>query len=121
MKIEEAAQLKALAESARSRFLRGEGGADLDEVIRAERTATAAQKRLGLPYELPRPAPRPVAPPPVPKPVPPTLADYLASKVEPGGTVAACGSCVGGQDGIGEGEVARAPVGAVAPVGEDEP
>jgi hypothetical protein len=121
-RLETASQAIALAELARGRFLRGETS-DLSAVVSAERRADMAVKRLGL-YETPRPAPRPVAPPPEPRPEPPTLADYLASKVEPGltgGATEAQGSCVGGQDGIGEGEVARAPVGAVAPAGDEPP
>jgi hypothetical protein len=90
MRIEEAAQLKALAEQVRSEFLRGQFS-DLDELVRAERHAAAAVRKLGLPYETPKRAPEPVPPKQEP-PKPPTLAEYIAAK----GAVAGQGSSVAG-------------------------
>ncbi len=67
MRVETAAQTLALAELARGKYLRGEGDADLDEVIRAERRADSAVKRLGLPAERNEPKRQ-------------GLAEYLAAK-----------------------------------------
>ena len=53
MRIEQAAQLQALAEKARGDYLRGEGG-DLDEIIRAERRADQTVRSLGLSEAKPR-------------------------------------------------------------------
>jgi hypothetical protein len=47
-KIGEAAQLKALAEAERGRWMRGEARCDLDELMRLERRAQQAVKALGL-------------------------------------------------------------------------
>jgi hypothetical protein len=59
LKVEQASAALATAELARARYMRdGEtGGKVLDELLRAERRADAAVKRLGLPYERPVPAP----------------------------------------------------------------
>ncbi len=65
MRLEEAAQLKALAEKARGDYLRDAVGS-LDDVVRIERKADAAVRAIGLPSESSRPAP-------------PSLADYMKS------------------------------------------
>jgi len=57
LRIEQAAQATALAELVRGRYMR-EGTGDLDELVRAERRADAAVKRLGLPPD-DKPAARP--------------------------------------------------------------
>ena len=47
LKVDEAAQLKALAERARGSYLRhGEGS--LDDIVRIERKASAAERALGI-------------------------------------------------------------------------
>jgi hypothetical protein len=50
LKVEEAAQLKALAEKARGEFMR-DGVGSLDDVVRIERKADAAVRAIGLPPE----------------------------------------------------------------------
>ncbi len=50
LKVEQAAQAVAVAELCRGKFMR-DGAGDLDELVRAERRADAAVKRLGLPPE----------------------------------------------------------------------
>ncbi len=97
LKVQTAAETLALAEKARGAFLRGEGGADLDEVIRAERRADSAVRRLGLPYETPRPAPPASAAPASEQPIPakPTLAEHFARKA----AVEASSEPVGGHRG----------------------
>ena len=65
--IANAAQLQALAEEERGRWMRGEAKCSLDELIRAERCAATAVKGLGIEE---RQAPKSA----------PSLAGYLASK-----------------------------------------
>jgi hypothetical protein len=48
LKIDEAAQLKALAELARGDFMRGDRHASLDDIIRAERRGEQAVRALGI-------------------------------------------------------------------------
>ncbi len=68
LKVEEAAQLKALAERARGDYLRnGEGS--LDDVVRIERKASAAERALGIVDKSAYDAG-------------PTLADYLEATAE---------------------------------------
>jgi hypothetical protein len=52
IKIEEAAQLKALAERARGDYLRA-GTGSLDDIVRIERKASAAERALGIVEKLP--------------------------------------------------------------------
>lgn len=66
LRIGEAAQLKALAERARGDYLR-DGSGSLDDVVRIERKASAAEHSLGI-----------VEPPPRDKT--PSLQEYLARK-----------------------------------------
>jgi hypothetical protein len=47
-RIAAAAQLQALAEKERGRWMRGEARCNLDELIRAERSAASAVKGLGI-------------------------------------------------------------------------
>jgi hypothetical protein len=47
MKVDEAAQLKALAELARGSLLR-DGNGSLDDIVRIERKASAAERALGI-------------------------------------------------------------------------
>jgi hypothetical protein len=47
LKVDDAAELKAAAELARGNYLRG-GDVSLDDVVRAERKASAAQAALGI-------------------------------------------------------------------------
>ncbi len=47
LRVAEAAETKALAEFARGNFLRGTSSDRLDDIIRAERRAVAAEKALG--------------------------------------------------------------------------
>jgi hypothetical protein len=54
MKIEEAAQLKSLAEKARGDFLR-DGIGQLSDIVAAERRADLAFRAIGLPKEHPKP------------------------------------------------------------------
>ncbi len=61
LKVAEAAQAKAMAEHARGRYLRGEGET-LNQVIRAERRASMAERALNIVERAPKP---------------PTLADVL--------------------------------------------
>jgi hypothetical protein len=55
-RIGEAAQLKALAETERGAWMRGEARCNLDELIRAERRAASAVKALGMVDAKPKPA-----------------------------------------------------------------
>jgi hypothetical protein len=72
LRVDEAAQLKALAELARGDFMR-DGKGNLDDIIRVERKASAAERALGI-VEKPD------------KPAAPTLAEYLASTREDAST-----------------------------------
>jgi hypothetical protein len=69
MKIEQAAQLTAFAETARGRWLRGESSDRVDGICTAERLASAAVAKLRLADDL---AVKPMS-----------LEDYLASKQDP--------------------------------------
>ena len=64
MKIEQAAQLTALAELARGRFMR-DGEGTLDDIVRLERKADSAVRALGIVESKPKPA---------------SLADYIAAR-----------------------------------------
>jgi len=60
LKVDEAAQLKALAEKSRGDFMR-DGVGSLDDVMVAERRADLAVRAIGLPKERPKPATATVA------------------------------------------------------------
>jgi hypothetical protein len=64
LKVDEAAQLKALAEKARGDYMR-DGVGSLDDVVRIERKASAAERALAIVERQPRAQ---------------SLAEYLASK-----------------------------------------
>ena len=64
MKIEQAAQLTALAELARGRFMR-DGEGTLDDIVRLERKADSAVRALGIVESKAKPA---------------SLADYFAAR-----------------------------------------
>jgi hypothetical protein len=55
LKVDEAAQLKALAEKARGDFMR-DGTGCLDDIVRIERKASAAERALGIVERAPKPA-----------------------------------------------------------------
>ena len=80
LRIDAAAQAVALAEKARSRFLR-EGTGDVADLVAVQRNADAAVRRIGLPVDRP-PAPVGVSAPTMPAPArPPTIAEVAAEQV----------------------------------------
>jgi hypothetical protein len=64
LKVDEAAQLKAVAEKTRGAYLR-EGEGSLDDIVRIERKAASAERALGIVERAPKPK---------------TLADVLAGR-----------------------------------------
>ena len=73
LRVAEAAQLKALAEKARGDFMR-DGTGCLDDIVRIERKASAAERAVGIVERPPKPTPR--------------LADIISRHAKPEGAPA---------------------------------
>ncbi|MGO9422051.1 hypothetical protein [Roseiarcus sp.] len=81
LKIDAAAQAVALAETARSRFLR-EGKGDVADLVAVQRNADAAVRRIGLPPDKPAAPATGVSAPDMARPSRiPTIAEVTAEQV----------------------------------------